>query len=106
MESAIALMSDALVARLIGASWKDGLEVFFVLMSIVGQHHISQRRVAGFYFWIVGNVAALFLFFAIERWVTCLLYVYFLYKSFQGVRVWRALDSAVPAAQPQAARVP
>jgi len=94
MNAAIAWLSDVLMTWFDAAGWRDGVEVFFVLMSVVGQHHISQRRVQGFYFWIIGNIAAIFLFFSIERWATCLLYGYFLYKSFQGARVWRALDLA------------
>ena len=71
-----------------------------MLMSVIGQHHISQRRVQGFYFWIVGNVAALILFMALGRWMTCMLYVYFLYKSVQGVIVWRRLDARPLAMAP------
>lgn len=93
-------MHDAFWRWWMDADWKDGLEAFFVLMSVIGQHFIAQRKVAGFFFWIVGNVAALILFAALGRWLTCLLYVYFLLASLHGVKTWKVLDAAALDAQP------
>lgn len=76
-----------------GATWRDGLEVLFVLMSVVGQHFIARRRLAGFYFWIIGSLAAMVVFTALERWPTVLLHAYFLLNCIYGVRAWRKLEA-------------
>ena len=69
---------------------------------VIGQHHIAKRQVKGFYFWIAGNLAALVLFVSIGRWVTAVLYVYFLVMSLRGVRLWKALDHTPPVRVVQA----
>ncbi len=78
-------------------TWVDVMEFFFVTMSMVGQHYISQRNPRGFGFWIAGNVAALVMFVALGRWMTTLLYVYFLYMCFKGLVTWRKLDANTDA---------
>ncbi len=74
-------------------SWIDAAEFFFVTMSVVGQHFISQRNPRGFAYWIAGNVAALIMFVALGRWMTVLLYCYFLWMCFKGLATWRKLDA-------------
>lgn len=83
---------QALAGWLAGAGWIDAAEAFFVTMSIVGQHFIARRQARGFYFWIAGNLVALVLFSSLGRWMTVALYVYFLWKSIEGIRVWRMLE--------------
>lgn len=78
------------VLSLVG--WQDLVEVFFVGMSILGQHFNAKREVRNFYFWAIGNLGALVLFSSMERWLTCFLYLYFLYKSLQGIRVKTRLE--------------
>lgn len=94
MDQTVVALSGSLAAWLSSAGWEEGLEVFFVTMSVIGQHHIAKRQVQGFYFWIAGNVAALVLFVSIGRWVTATLYVYFLAMSLRGVWLWKSLDQA------------
>lgn len=88
-------MATASLWAWVGAlNWIDVTEFFFVAMSIIGQHFISQRNPRGFGFWIVGNVAALFMFVALGRWMTAVLYIYFLYMCFKGLVTWRRLDAS------------
>lgn len=74
-------------------TWQDAAEAVFVGMSVVGQHYISQRRSAGFWFWLFGNVVALFLFASLGRWPTVGLYAYFTWKCISGIRTWKTLDT-------------
>jgi nicotinamide mononucleotide transporter len=78
-------------------TWVDATEFFFVTMSVVGQHFISQRNPRGFAFWIAGNVAALVMFCALQRWMTTMLYLYFLFMCFKGLTTWRKLDAGTDA---------
>lgn len=84
---------DAIMAWAQTLGWTDLVEFFFVCMSIVGQHFIAKRQSRGFYFWIAGNLAALVMFATLQRWMTFMLYVYFTWKSIEGVRTWRRLDA-------------
>lgn len=89
-----------------GASWQDGLEVLFVLMSVMGQHFIARRRLTGFYFWIVGSLAAMLVFSTLGRWPTVLLHAYFFLNCIYGVRSWRRLESETLHASNQVRVIP
>lgn len=80
------------MAWLAAAGWQEAAEVFFVLMSMLGQHFNSRREIRGFYFWVAANLSALVLFASLGRWLTCALQGYFLYKSVQGIRAWSELE--------------
>lgn len=84
-------------------TWVDYGELFFVLMSIVGQHYIAARKLKGFYFWLAGNIVAVLVWTIVGRIPTALLYCYFTYKCVTGVRTWRKLEEPAvhsPAALP------
>ncbi|MEO8136732.1 MAG: nicotinamide mononucleotide transporter [Betaproteobacteria bacterium] len=68
------------------------LEALFVTFSIIGQEFIVRRDRRGFRFFIVGNVIAIVMFLALGRWMSCVLYVYFIVKSVQGSANWRNLE--------------
>jgi nicotinamide riboside transporter PnuC len=97
---------------LAGRTLLDWAEIFFVVMSIIGQHYNSARRRVGFWFWLAGNVTAVPVWVLAGRYPTALLYVYFSYKCIVGLVVWRRLDDGenVPAcersAAPAIARMP
>ncbi|MEJ8837690.1 nicotinamide mononucleotide transporter [Ramlibacter sp. AN1133] len=74
-------------------TWVDVGELLFVLMSIIGQEYIARRNKAGFGFWLVGNVVAVFVFGSSGRLVSACLYAYFAFKSFAGLRHWGRLDA-------------
>lgn len=78
-------------AYLATLSWLDALEAFFVAMSVIGQHFISQRDERGFIFWIASNIAALVFFAALGRWMTFTLYLYFLCMCVKGFVTWRQI---------------
>lgn len=82
-------------------TWQDGAEAIFVGMSVVGQHYISQRRSVGFWFWLFGNVVALFLFASLGRWPTVGLYLYFTWKCISGIRTWKSLEEQVIGVEPE-----
>lgn len=71
----------------------DAAEAVFVALSIAGQHFISDRDKKGFYFWGVGNVIAVVMFGVLGRWMTALLYVYFLWKCVTGIAKWSQLQA-------------
>jgi len=102
MDQTVVSLSESVASWWLNAGWEEALEAFFVAMSVIGQHHIAKRQVKGFYFWIAGNLAALVLFVSIGRWVTAVLYVYFLVMSLRGVRLWKALDHTPPVRVVQA----
>jgi nicotinamide riboside transporter PnuC len=72
----------------------DWAELFFVLMSVVGQHFISQRKSSGFAFWLAGNLVAIALFATLGRIPTTALYMYFTYKCITGWLHWRKLEQS------------
>lgn len=74
-------------------TWLDVAEMYFVLMSVIGQHFISHRQRKGFYFWLAGNVVAVVIWTMSQRYPTALLYCYFTYKCLTGVRNWGELDA-------------
>lgn len=85
---------DWMLAR----SAADYAEMFFVFMSVVGQHYISQRKSMGFCFWLTGNLVAVALFASLGRIPTTILYIYFTYKCVTGWRHWRKLEQYAPPA--------
>lgn len=73
-------------------NWLDWCELFFIAMSVIGQHFISARNSQGFVYWMVGNIVAIPVFVYSGRVPTALLYCYFLYKSISGILTWRRLE--------------
>ena len=83
---------------LLSRTWVDYAELYFVLMSVVGQHFIAQRRRTGFYFWFPGNVVAVVVYTSLGRYPTALLYLYFTYNCVTGNMKWRRLEQGHHAA--------
>jgi nicotinamide riboside transporter PnuC len=73
-------------------TWIDWGEIFFIVMSVIGQHFISARNSKGFVFWLAGNLVAIPVFAFAGRVPTALLYCYFLYKCVSGILTWRRLE--------------
>ncbi len=88
-------MEDLLQSTLAWAStlkWIDAVEAVFVSLSMIGQHFNAKRDARGFHFWIVSNVGALVMFASLGRWMTCVLYLYYTYKCWEGIRTWKTLE--------------
>ena len=68
------------------------LEFFFVGLSVIGQEFIVRRNRRGFFFFIAGNLVAVVMFSIMGRWMSVLLYLYFIAKSMQAIRHWRVLE--------------
>jgi nicotinamide riboside transporter PnuC len=86
------MMYEAITIWLATRTAVDLAEAVFVGFSVVGQHFISERDKAGFYYWGVGNVVAIGTFAYTGRWLTAGLYVYFLVKCVTGLRSWHRLQ--------------
>jgi nicotinamide riboside transporter PnuC len=91
-------MDDVLREWLLQRTWVDVAEAVFVLMSIVGQHFISEQNKAGFYYWGAGNIVAIGMFAFTGRWLTACLYLHFLWKCRTGVSKWSQLQASRPPA--------
>jgi nicotinamide riboside transporter PnuC len=86
-------MLDSAASWLLLRTWVEVAEAVFVVLSIVGQHYNSERNKVGFYYWGSGNAIAIVLFIAIGRWLTAMLYTYFLWKCITGVRRWTQIEN-------------
>lgn len=90
----MASISSEFAAWALALRWVDVAELFFVGMSVIGQHFNSARKIRGFYFWLIGNVVAVWVFYATGRPTTMVLYIYYTVQCVKGIVAWRKLERA------------
>lgn len=76
------------------------LEAAFVILSIIGNEFIVRRDRRGFHFWLAGNVIAVVMSISLGRWMSAMLYAYFIVKTIQGSARWRELEQQPVVPQP------
>lgn len=67
-------------------------QALILVTGVAGQMFVAHRRISGFYFWIVTNLALIAAAWQTQSWGMLLLYVFYTGMCVYSIRKWKGGD--------------
>lgn len=67
------------------------LQIIAILTGLIGHWFVSNQDVRGYYYWIIGNLATIYLQFKVELYGMVILFVIYTALSIYGIVKWKKI---------------